>query len=43
MHLPPDTYRFGPYEVRIRTREIYKHGLRLKLRHQPFQVLQILL
>jgi Tol biopolymer transport system component/DNA-binding winged helix-turn-helix (wHTH) protein len=35
-------YKFGPYEVRIRTREIYKYGTRLKLRPQPFQVLQVL-
>src|SRR5215510_13068009 len=42
MSLPAETYRFGPFEMRIRTREIYKHGLRLKLRPQPFQVLQVL-
>src|SRR5262245_15350493 len=41
--MPADTYRFGPYEVRIRTREIYKNGLKVKLRTQPFQVLQVLL
>jgi len=35
-------YRFGPYEVRVRTRELFKHGTRLKLRPQPFQVLQVL-
>jgi TolB-like protein/DNA-binding winged helix-turn-helix (wHTH) protein/Tfp pilus assembly protein PilF len=35
-------YRFGCYEVRIRTRELYKHGVKLKLRPQPFQVLQLL-
>jgi TolB-like protein/DNA-binding winged helix-turn-helix (wHTH) protein len=37
-----DAYRFGPYEVRPESREIYKHGLKLKLRPQPFQVLQVL-
>jgi DNA-binding winged helix-turn-helix (wHTH) protein len=37
-----DRYRFGPYELRTRTREIYKFGLKLKLRPQPFQVLQVL-
>ncbi len=35
-------YRFGPYEVHTRTRELYKQGTRLKLRPQPFQVLQVL-
>jgi DNA-binding winged helix-turn-helix (wHTH) protein len=35
-------YRFGPYEVRVPTRELFKHGTRLKLRRQPFQVLQAL-
>lgn len=39
----PDEYRFGPFEVRARTRELYKHGTRLKLRPQPFLVLQLLL
>jgi len=36
------TYRFGPFELRSRTRELYKHGTRLKLRPQPFHVLQLL-
>ena len=36
-------YRFGPYELRSRTRELYKHGTKLKLRAQPFQVLRALL
>ena len=35
-------YRFGPYELRPRTRELYKQGIKLKLRPQPFQVLQVL-
>jgi TolB-like protein/DNA-binding winged helix-turn-helix (wHTH) protein len=35
-------YRFGPYEVRTRSREIYNGGTNLKLRPQPFQVLEIL-
>jgi TolB-like protein/DNA-binding winged helix-turn-helix (wHTH) protein/Tfp pilus assembly protein PilF len=40
----PDTkmYRFGPYKLNPRTRELYKHGIRLKLRPQPFHVLQAL-
>src|SRR6202795_2853466 len=36
------SYQFGPYELRIRTRELFKHGTKLKLRSQPFQVLQAL-
>ena len=35
-------YRFGPYELRTRARELYKHDTKLKLRSQPFQVLQAL-
>lgn len=35
-------YRFGPYELRLRTRELYKQGSKLKLRPQPLQVLRIL-
>ncbi|HYL86046.1 MAG TPA: winged helix-turn-helix domain-containing protein [Candidatus Angelobacter sp.] len=36
-------YRFGPFELRTRTRELYKNGIRLKVRPQPFQVLLALL
>jgi TolB-like protein/DNA-binding winged helix-turn-helix (wHTH) protein/Tfp pilus assembly protein PilF len=35
-------YKFGPFELRCRTRELYKQGIRLKLRPQPMQVLRIL-
>lgn len=35
-------YRFGTYELQTRTRELYKHGTRLKLRLQPFHVLHAL-
>jgi DNA-binding winged helix-turn-helix (wHTH) protein/tetratricopeptide (TPR) repeat protein len=35
--------RFGPFEVDLRSGELYKHGIRLKLQDQPFQVLAILL
>jgi TolB-like protein/DNA-binding winged helix-turn-helix (wHTH) protein/Tfp pilus assembly protein PilF len=35
-------YRFGPYELRTRTRELYKQGHKVKLRPQPFQILGIL-
>lgn len=36
-------FRFGPFELRPRTRELYKHGIKIRLRPQPFQVLHILL
>ena len=36
-------YRFGPFELRVQTRELYKHGLKLKLRPQGYQVLALLL
>jgi Tol biopolymer transport system component/DNA-binding winged helix-turn-helix (wHTH) protein len=35
--------RFGVYEVDLREQELRKHGLRVKLPNQPFQVLAILL
>src|SRR5258708_37168955 len=35
-------YRFGSFEWYRRTRELYKAGTRLRLRPQPFQVLQLL-
>lgn len=36
------TYRFGPYELHVHSRELRKHGHRLRLRPQPFRVLQLL-
>jgi len=35
-------YRFGPYEVRMRTQELYKHGIKLKLRPRTFHLLKAL-
>jgi TolB-like protein/DNA-binding winged helix-turn-helix (wHTH) protein/Tfp pilus assembly protein PilF len=32
----------GAFELRTRTRELFRNGIRLKLRPQPFRVLQIL-
>jgi len=43
MPLQDAIYRFGPFEMRARTRELYKNGIRLKVRPQPFQVLLALL
>src|SRR5271156_3648502 len=39
----PRRTRFGPYDVDLRSGEVYKHGIRLKLQAQPFQVLALLL
>jgi adenylate cyclase len=35
--------RFGPFEANFTTGELRKHGVRVKLQEQPFQVLKILL
>jgi TolB-like protein/DNA-binding winged helix-turn-helix (wHTH) protein/Tfp pilus assembly protein PilF len=42
MSPPEPSYRFGVYEVRTRTRELYKYASRIKLRPQAFLVLQAL-
>lgn len=39
----PRTLRFGAYNIDVQAGELRKHGIRLKLARQPFQVLQILL
>ena len=36
-------FRFGPFELDVRAGELRKHGIRIKLREQPVQVLLILL
>src|ERR1700722_903430 len=36
-------YRFGHYELLPRARELYKNGIKVKLRPQPFRVLELLL
>jgi TolB-like protein/DNA-binding winged helix-turn-helix (wHTH) protein/Tfp pilus assembly protein PilF len=44
--MPPpraSAYRFGPYELRLRTRQLYRGDIKLKLRPQPLQVLEVLL
>jgi adenylate cyclase len=43
MPLQDAIYRFGPFELRERTRELYKNGIRLKVRPQPLQILLALL
>ena len=42
MPAPAPIYRFGLFELRTSTRELYKAGTKLKLRPQPFQVLKVL-
>jgi DNA-binding winged helix-turn-helix (wHTH) protein len=39
----PQIVRFGTFEVDLRSAELRKNGLRLKLTGQPFQILSILL
>lgn len=41
--LPPRTARFGLFEVNLETGEVKKAGVRVRLQHQPFLVLSILL
>lgn len=36
-------FRFGPYESHPKTQELYKHGVRLKVRPQPLRLLNLLL
>ena len=43
MNLPAKVFRFGPFESRPHGSGLYKHGLRLKIRPQPLQVLNLLL
>jgi TolB-like protein/DNA-binding winged helix-turn-helix (wHTH) protein/Flp pilus assembly protein TadD len=43
MAAPGPRYRFGPFELFPRTRELLKEGRRIKVRPQPFQVLEVLL
>ena len=39
---PSRRVRFGPFEADFRTQELLKHGTRLRLSGQPFQVLEML-
>ena len=40
---PHDVIHFGDFTVDLHSREVRKHGLRIQLQIQPFQVLQLLL
>jgi len=39
----PRLFRFGQFELDLRTGEIYKEGKRIKLQEQPCQVLALLI
>src|SRR5262245_3163564 len=39
----PGRVKFGPFEADLYTHEIWKHGVKIKLVGQPFEVLAILL
>lgn len=39
----PNTLRFGAYEVNLPAGQLYKHGIKVGLRDQSFQVLAALL
>src|SRR2546422_7237762 len=41
--LAPRRLRFGVYELNLAARELRKHGIRIKLRGQPFEILTLLL
>jgi DNA-binding response OmpR family regulator len=34
--------RFGVFELNLRTRELRKRGIKIKLQHQPFAILEML-
>src|SRR5438128_4853408 len=40
---PPRVARFGVYEVDLRTAELRRDGLKIRLQEQPFQLLALLL
>src|SRR5215475_15554739 len=40
---PGRRLRFGVFDVDLRSGELRKHGIRLKLQDQPFQILALLL
>src|SRR5713101_3731168 len=43
MNVETRRVRFGVYELNLAARELRKHGIRIKLRGQPFEILAILL
>ena len=43
METPSLIFRFGPFEAKTRTQELTKNGTPLRLRGQPFAILELLL
>ena len=43
VHSSRPAYRFGRFELDVRSRELRKDGIRLRLQDQPFEVLSMLL
>jgi TolB-like protein/DNA-binding winged helix-turn-helix (wHTH) protein/Tfp pilus assembly protein PilF len=43
METPPLIFRFGPFEAKTRARDLSKNGTPLRLRGQPFAILELLL
>jgi eukaryotic-like serine/threonine-protein kinase len=42
-HSPSRILRFGVFDIDLRAAELKKHGIRIKLQDQPFQILSLLL
>lgn len=40
---PPATLRFGVFEANLSTSELFKHGTRIRIQEQPFEILRVLL
>ena len=40
--IDPNRLRFGAYEADLHTHELWKHGTRIKLVGQPFEILTVL-
>jgi TolB-like protein/DNA-binding winged helix-turn-helix (wHTH) protein/tetratricopeptide (TPR) repeat protein len=43
METPSPIFRFGPFEAKACAQELSKHGTKVKLRGQPFLILEVLL
>ncbi|HMJ60271.1 MAG TPA: winged helix-turn-helix domain-containing protein, partial [Bryobacteraceae bacterium] len=41
--MPERTFQFGAFEVHERSGELRKHGARIRIQEQPFQILVLLL
>jgi DNA-binding winged helix-turn-helix (wHTH) protein len=43
METPSLIFRFGPFEAKPHVQELSKNGTKIKLRGQPFSILELLL